>query len=107
MDFSLILPVASSLLRPYSTDNKASRLMVKGFSTVKDTQRASQSYMMKRRGRKEIEVSRRRKGGTQEERADLCSYLFPKCSPQHRHTQRFTELDWVEKGKGGNRVVLR
>ena len=23
------------------------------------------------------------------------------------HTQRFTKLDWEEKGKGGNRVVLR
>ena len=33
-----------------------------------DTQRGSQSYMKKRRGRKEIEMSRRRKRGTQEER---------------------------------------
>ena len=68
LDFSLILPVASRLLHPYNTDNKTSRLMVKGFSTVRDTQRGSQSYMKKRRGRKEIEMSRRRKGGTQEER---------------------------------------
>ena len=58
--FSLILPVASRLLYPYSTDNKTSRLLVKRFSTVRDSQRASQSYM-KKRGRKEIEVSRRRK----------------------------------------------
>ena len=36
---------------------------MKGFSTVRDTQRGSQSYMKKSRGRKEIEVSRRRKGG--------------------------------------------
>ena len=43
-------------------------LVVKRFSTVRDTQRGSQSYMKKRRRRKEIEVSRRRKGGTQEER---------------------------------------
>ena len=67
LDFSLILPVASRLLHPYSTDNKTSRLMVKKFATMRDTQRGSQSYM-KRRGRKEIEVSRRRKRGTQEER---------------------------------------
>ena len=65
--FSLILPVASRLLHTYSTDNKTSKLMVKGFSTVRDTQSGSQSYM-KRRGRKEIEVSRRRKWGIQEER---------------------------------------
>ena len=42
--------------------------MVKRFSTVRDTQRGSQSYMNKRRGRREIEMSRRRKSGTKEER---------------------------------------
>ena len=52
--FSLILIVASRLLHPYTTDDKTSRLMVKRFSTVKDTQRGSQSYMEKRRGRREI-----------------------------------------------------
>ena len=55
--FSLILTVASRLLHPYSTDDKTSRLMVKRFSTVRDTQRGSQSYMEKRRGRREIEVT--------------------------------------------------
>ena len=79
LDFSLILPVASRLLHPYSTNKKTSRLMVKRFSTVRDTQRGSQSYMEKRRGRKEIEVGRRRKRGTQEERDRyLGSTLFPK-----------------------------
>ena len=34
---------------------------MKRFPTVRDTQRGSQSYMKKRRGRKEIKVSRRRK----------------------------------------------
>ena len=61
----------------YSTDNKTSRLMVKRFSTVMDTQRGSQSYMKKRRGRKEIEMSRRRKGGTQEERDRSMYYSVP------------------------------
>ena len=46
--FSLILTVASRLLHPYSTDDKTSRLMVKRFSTVRDTQRGSQSYTEKR-----------------------------------------------------------
>ena len=54
--FSLILAVASRLLHPYSTDDKTSRLMVKIFSTVRDTQRGSQSYMEKRTGRRELEV---------------------------------------------------
>jgi len=60
--FSLILTVASRLLHPYSTDDKTSRLMVKQFSTAMDTQRGSQSYMEKRRGRREIEMTRRRRG---------------------------------------------
>ena len=77
LDFSLILPLASRLLHPYNTDNKTSRLMVKRFSTVRDTQRGSQSYMKKRSGRKEIEVSRRRKGGTQEERDRSRQYSVP------------------------------
>ena len=60
--FSLILTVASRLLHPYYTNDKTSRLMVKKFSTVRDTQRGSQSYMEKRRGRREIEMTRRRRG---------------------------------------------
>ena len=35
--------------------------MVKQFSTVRDTQRGSHSYMEKRRGRREIEVTRKRR----------------------------------------------
>ena len=60
--FSLILTVASRCLHSYGTDDKTSRLMVKQF-TVRDTQRGSQSYMKKRRGRREIEVTSRRRGG--------------------------------------------
>ena len=60
--FSLILTVASRFLYPYCTDDKTSGLMEKIFSTVRDTQRGSQSYMEKRRGRKVIEVTRRRRG---------------------------------------------
>ena len=44
---------------------------------MRDTQRGSQSYMKKRRGGKEIEVSRRRKGGTQEERDRSMQYSVP------------------------------
>ena len=50
---------------------------MKRFSTVTDTQRGSQSYMKKRRGRKEIEVSRRRKRGTQEKRDRSRQYSVP------------------------------
>ena len=58
--FSLIFIVASRLLHLYSTIVKTSRLKMKNFSTVRDTQRGSQSYMEKRRGRREIEVTRMR-----------------------------------------------
>ena len=77
LDFSLILPVALRLLQLSSTDNESSRLMVNRFSTVRDTQRGSESYMRKRRGRREIEMSRRRKRGTQEERDRSTKYSVP------------------------------
>ena len=54
--FSLIFMVVSRLLL-YSTVDKTSRLKMKSFSTVRDTQRGSQSYMEKRRGRRELEVT--------------------------------------------------
>ena len=40
--------------------DKTSRLNVKCFSTVRDTQRGSQNYMEKRRGRRELEVTQMR-----------------------------------------------
>ena len=45
---SLIFSVVSRLLHLYSTIDKTSRLKMKSFSTVRDTQRGSQSYMEKR-----------------------------------------------------------
>ena len=82
--FSLILTVASRLFHPYSTNDKSSRLMVKRFSTMRDTQRVSQSYMEKRRRKREIEVIRRRRVGVKRRETDLASNQFPKCFPQPR-----------------------
>ena len=92
--FSLILMEASKLLHPYSTDNKTSRLMVKRFSTVRDTQRGSQSYMEKRRGKREIEVTRRRRGGNKWGETDLGSNQLPVFSTArktHRDSQGWEE----------------
>ena len=75
--FSLIFTVVSRLLLLYRTVGKTSRLKMKSFSTVRDTQRGSQSYMEKRRGRNEIEVTRRRRGGIKRREIDLGSTLFP------------------------------
>ena len=75
--------------------------MEKRFSTVKDTQRGSQSYMEKRRGRREIEVTRRRRGGIKRGESKLANNHFLMCSPQagslrvvHRVTQRKEEGGW-------------
>ena len=48
--FSFIFTIASRLLHLYSTDDKTSRLKMKSFSTLRDTQRGSLSYMEKREG---------------------------------------------------------
>ena len=89
MDLSLLLPViglnftvVSKLLLLYSTTDKTSTLKMKSFSTVRVTQKGSQRYMEKRRGRRDIEVTRRRRGGIKKGESKLASYLFPMCSPQ-------------------------
>ena len=56
----LIFTVVSKLLLLYSTIDKTSTLKMKSFSTVRVTQRGSQHYMEKRRGRRELEVTRMR-----------------------------------------------
>ena len=66
LDLSLLLPVISliftvvSKLLLYSTIDKTSRLKMKSFSTMRVTQIGSQRYMEKRRGRRELEVTRMR-----------------------------------------------
>ena len=55
--FSCIITVGSRLLHLYSTNDKTPGLKMKSFSTVRDTRRGSQSYMERRRGRTEIEVT--------------------------------------------------
>ena len=100
--FSLILTVASRLLHPYSTDDKISRLMVKQFSTVRDTQRGSQSYMEKRRGKREREVTRRRRGGVKRGESSLASNQIPKCSPQPRTPREILKV-MQRREEGGRR----
>ena len=96
--FSLILAVASRLLHLYTTNDKTSRVMVKSFSRVRNTWRGTQSYMEKRKGRRVIEVTRRRRGGIKKGESKLASNHFSMCSPQsgslrdvHRLKQRRAE----------------
>ena len=55
---------------------------MKSFSTVRDTWKGSQNYMEKRRGRREIEVTRRRRGRVKRGESNLASNQFPMCSAQ-------------------------
>ena len=105
--FSLIFTVVSRLLLLYSTVDKTSRLKMKSFSTVRNTQRGSQSYMEKRRGRREIEVTRRR-GGIKRGESKLASNHFLMCAPQsgslrdvHRVIQRREDGGRRQRWPGG------
>ena len=81
-------------------------------STAWNSQRGSWRYIEKRRGRKDIEMIRRRRGGIERGESKLASNHFPMCSPQsgslrdvHRVTQRREEGGRRERGgwriKGG------
>ena len=100
LDFSFILPIVSRLLQLYSTGNKTSRLMVKRFSIMRDNKIDSQSYMKNRRGREVIEVSRRRKRGTQEERDRSTQLSFPKVFSV---AQTPTKIHRIGLGREGER----
>ena len=75
-------------------------------STAWNTQRGSQSYIEKRRGRKEIEVTRRRRGGVKRRETDLASNHFHKFLHSLEHTKRFTHLGRDKKEEGGDRGDL-
>ena len=75
-------------------------------STVWNTQRGSQSYIEKRSGRREIEVTRRRSRGFKRGENNLASNQFPECSLQPIHPERFTELSREENMEGGDRGDL-
>ena len=62
--------------------------------------------MEKRRGRREIEVTRKRRGGVKKGERNLASNQFPKCLHSLEHPERFTELHREEKGEGGDRGHL-
>ena len=84
---------------------------MKSFSTVRDTWTGSQSYIEKRIVRKEIEVTRRRRGGIKRGESKLASNQFLMCStiwiPQ-RCSQRYTkkrrgrrEIEVTRRRRGG------
>ena len=112
--FSLIFTVVSRLLLLYHTIDKTSRLKMKSFSTSRDTQRGSQSYMEKRRGRREIEVSQMRRGGIKRGESKLASNHFLMCAPQsgllrdvHGVIQRREEGGRRQRWPGGEKRRMK
>jgi len=82
--------------------------MVKSFSIARDTWRGTQSYVEKRRERREIGVTRRRIVGIKKGEIKLASNHFPMYSPQsgslrdlHRVTQRREEGGRRQRWPGG------
>ena len=75
-------------------------------STVWNTQRGSQSSIEKRRGRQEIEATRRRGGGVKRRETDQPVIIFLSVLHRPEHTTRFTVLGRGEKGEGGDRGDL-
>ena len=74
---------------------------MKSFSTVRDTRKGTQSYMEKRRGRREIEVTRRRREGIKRGERKLASNQFPVCSPQSGTLREVHRVTWRrEEGEG-------
>ena len=80
--------------------------MEKRFSTMRDTQKGSLSYMEKRRGRRETEVTRRRGGGVKRRETDLASNWSLSVLHSLEYPKRLTELGREEMGEGGDRGDL-
>ena len=62
--------------------------------------------MEKRRGRREIEVTRSRRGGCKRGESNLASNQFPKCSPQPGRPREIQELHREEMREKGDRRDL-
>ena len=76
---------------------------MKSFSTVRDTQRGSQSYMEKRRGRRELEVTWMRWGGIK--RGDNKLPVITSLCALHSldRSEMFMDLYREEKREEGDR----
>ena len=71
---------------------------------MRDTRRGTQSYMEKRKGRREIEVTTRRRGGIKREENNLASNQFPIYSPQSRTLR--VSWSYTEKRRGRKEIEV-
>ena len=102
--YSIILKVASRLLHPYSTNDETSRLMVKRLSTVRDTQRGSQSYMEKKREEQD-RGDQEEKRGNQKKRGQSGQESIPYVLSTVWNTQRGS-LSCMEKRRGRKEIEV-
>ena len=72
---------------------------MKRFSPVRDNQRGSQSYMKKRRGRREIEMSRRRKKGDSRGKRQIYTVVCSQSVLHSPDTHRVSQ-NWIGKRRG-------
>ena len=86
--FSLFLSVASRLLHPYSTNDKASMFMVKQFSTARDTQRSSQLHGKEKREEGD-RGDQEKKRGNQKGREQFSQYKSLSALHSPEHPERF------------------
>ena len=73
-----LLTVSVRLLCPNSTEDRTPRLLVKQLSRTSNTQKKTQSYIEKRRGRKEKEITRRKKRKVKREKNNQADNKIPK-----------------------------
>ena len=73
---------------------------MKRFSTLRDTQRGSQSYMEKRRGSRKIEVTRRRRGGLKKQEGNIASNQFLMSSAQSGTLREVHRVTWGREEVG-------
>ena len=78
---------------------------MKRFSTVRDNQRGSQSYMTNR-GRKEIEVSRRRERGDSRGERQIYAVICSQSVLRSPDTQKNSQ-NWIGKGRGKEEIEVR
>ena len=77
---------------------------MKRFSPMRDTRRGSQSYMKKRRGRRERDEQEEKKGDSRGERqiyTVLCSLSVLRSPDTHRDSQ-----NWIGKRRGREEIEV-
>ena len=80
--FHHILVVASRLLHPYSTDEKTPKVNGEKILHSEGHPERFTELHEEERGKKEVEVTKRRRGGIKKGESSLASNQFPICSPQ-------------------------